>query len=47
MKDHEVWLILFQALLSTTPSPEHAADLADKALREYEIRCGDEAQDES
>ena len=41
-EDKDVWLILYQALLSTTPSPEHAADLADKALREYEIRWGEE-----
>ena len=40
MKDHEIWLILFQALLSATPSPEHAANIADAALPEYKKRWG-------
>ena len=43
MTEKEVWLILYQAMLSSTDCDvSDAADLADKALREYEIRWGEE-----
>jgi hypothetical protein len=53
MSDKEVWLILFQSLLSREPTDESfkdsattqiddAAALADYALGEWESRWGDE-----
>ena len=50
MTEKEVWLILFQAILSDEANWTLAADAgiyADKALLEYKARWGDEAQDES
>ena len=47
MKDKEIWLILYQALLSydsnkTPGGVKHTAELADYALLEYRHRYGKE-----
>lgn len=41
MSDSEIWLILYQAILSTGQFPHVAGEFADSALIEYKRRWAD------